>query len=593
MPQPLVLLPPTGSDQEDEWIKLGITAHMENNLPKAESYYRQALRLNPRSAIATQNLAILYANQPHQVNEGLLAIERAALFDGVEPTIHANRALMCLEADRIDEALAAARHAVSISGPKEGLTEQKKIGWMASRLALAMIASTAGVPHESVKVYNEMLEVDPAHPQAGPNSCFAQTLTDCDAAQLAAQRKKWWEANHFKGEKRPHNNDKNPDRPLRVGYVGGDFKRHSAAMIFGNVIYNHTDAVEVYLYSSLPVDPTVDDMTGRFQAKTGAVTTGTIENGVKKVVTEGGRWRDISANNDEEAEAMIWADKIDILVDLAAHTAGGRLTLFTRKPAPVQVTAWGFAHGTSCPEIDYFFADPVAVPTGERHHYTEKIYDLPCIVTYCDSSVPEMKGTSQLPYFKNDFITFGAYARYEKFTDECIDTFARILHEVPESKIEFKDHGFRRPYSCKRILKRFEGFDIDPKRVLFSISTTHPEHMQAYQQADLILAPFPHSGGLVSMETLYMGVPFVTLNARQPSGRSGASILTLIGRKDWIANTVEEYVAKAVALANDIPTLKNARKTLRQELMDSPAVKGYHLAVENAYRQMWKAYCDK
>ncbi len=589
--QPLTLLPPTGSDQEDEWIKLGVEAHMGGKVADAERHYRHALRLNPRNAIATQNLAILFANQPGCINEGLLTIERAAMFDGVQPVIHANRALMCLDADRIDEALAAARYSVSISEPKEKLTDQGRIGFMASRLSLAMIASAAGVPHESVTLYNEMLEVEPTHPLATANACFAQTLTPVGPEELRAQRKKWYEANRWKGQKRPHQNDKNPERPLRVGYVGGDFKRHSASMIFGNVLLNHTDQVEMYLYSTLPVDPTVDDMTGRFQAKSGAVTTVTSENGQKVVKTEGGRWRDVQAKNDDELEAMIRADRIDILVDLAAHTAGGRLPVFTRKPAPVQVTAWGFAHGTGVDEIDYFFADPVAVPPEERQFYAERVIDLPCIVSYLEPKEYNLKGTSVMPYFQHDYITFGAYARYEKFTDECLKTFAEIIRRVPDSRIEFKDHGFRRPFSCKRVMQFFDG--IAPERVLFSISTSHPEHMQCYQQADLILNPFPHSGGLVSAETLYMGVPFITMNSSQAAGRSGATILTVLGHTDWIAKTPEEYVEKAVALANDIPTLKKVRKTLRQELLDSMVVKDYCQNVETVYRVLWRDWCSR
>src|SRR6185295_15122639 len=108
----------------------------------------------------------------------------------------------------------------------------------------------------------------------------------------------------------------------------------------------------------------------------------------------GDRLKDITALNDEQAEAMIRQDQIDILVDLAGHTNGGRLNLFTRKVAPIQVSAWGFAHGTGCPDIDYFFADPVAVPPEDREHYAEQIYDLPCIVTYDAPHEYNLKGTS-------------------------------------------------------------------------------------------------------------------------------------------------------------------------------------------------------
>lgn len=536
----------------------------------AEQCYRHALRIDPRHAIATQNLAVLYA-QLGNVNEGLLTAERAAMFDGVMPAIHVNRAYMCLASDRIDEALASARHAVNLVPAFK--KDDPENNFVSTRQALAAVSSTAGLPQDSLWAYEQILAHEPTHAVAGVNVCFTQTLVDSATEDLQRERKRWHSVNKPKGEPAPHDNDRDPDRLLRVGYIGGDFKRHSASMLFGNVLLKHDPAqVEMYLYSSLPVDPNVDDMTKRFQ------------------VAAGDRWRDISAQDDDTAAAVIRKDKIDILVDLAAHTGGGRLGVLLRKPAPVQVTAWGFAHGTGCPEIDYFLADPVAVPEDERRFFAEKIWDVPCIVTYLPPEELKLKGTSILPYYKNDeaFFTFGSYHRYEKLSDDCLRVFAEILRRVPNSKIQFKDHAFRRPYSIKRILAAMEG--IDPARILPSISTSQPDHMLAYQQADLLLDPFPHTGGTVCCEELYMGVPLLTLYGRQPGGRTASSVLALMGRTEWIARTKEEYVEKAVALAADPRPLSVARKTLRQEFLDSPVVKGYAGKVEEAYRGMWKQW---
>ena len=578
MGQPYVISPSFGSDPADEWIRLGVECQMAGKLPDADRHYRQALRLDPRHAIATQNLAVLLAQQ-NQLNEALLTIERAALFDGDTSIIHVNRAFMCLEADRIDEALDAARHSVAIS-PKDKVTPEAQQSYLASRLALAMISATAGNPETAIPLYNELLERDPKHVPAGVNACFVQTLVDASAKELLDQRRKWARAHRPFDKPAPHDNNRDPNRCLRVGYVGGDFKRHSASMIFGAVLLHHDPAnVDMYLYSSLPVDPNADDMTRRFQAAVGN----------NALISD--KWRDISAMSDEDADKLIRRDKIDILVDLAAHTAGGRLGIFLRKPAPVQVTAWGFAHGTGLDEIDYFIADPVSVPESERQHYAEKILDLPCIVTYLPPEEYGLKGRSPLPYHANDYITFGCYARYEKMSDRCLETFAEILRRVPDSKLQFKDHAFRRPYSIKRVLSFMK--DIDPRRLLFSISTNHNDHLLAYQQADLCLAPFPHASGCVGLETVYMGVPIVTLLGTQPGGRTTAAVLTSIGHPEWVAKTPVEYVDVAVRMANDVPALGKIRKTLRDEFLASPVVKGYREAVEAKYREIWKEWCAK
>ena len=558
-----MLIPAQGSDPADEWHRLGLEAQVAGQLPLAQQRYQQALRLDPRHALATLNLAIVFAQSNH-LNEALLTVERASMFDGVHAVVPMNWALMALEADRIDDALAQARRSVEMA-PK-GLIGNP------SRMALAMVLGVAGKPGEAIPLYNEILDTEPKHGAAGPNSCFVQTLTTAAPGDLRKQRDRWYAANKFDGKIEPHRNDRGTDRPLRVGYVGGDFKQHSAAFIFANVLLHHSQAVEMYLYSSLPVNAEADIRTKAFQAACG------------------GRWRDISAMNDEDADRLIRRDKIDILVDLAAHTNGGRLGIFCRKPAPVQVTAWGFAHGTGVPEIDYFLADAVAIPEEERQHYAERIIDTPCIVTMNPPEEYQLKGTSSPPLKKNGYITFGCYARYEKMSDKCLECLGEIMRQVPDAKMEFKDHAYRRPYSIRRILGFMRG--VAPERLLFSIGTTHPDHMLAYQQADICLDPFPHGGGVVGLEQLYMGVPLITLYGSQPAGRSGSSVLTVLGRTDWIARTHEEYVAKAVEWADKPKELAKARLTLRDELLKSPVVAGYAERVEAIYRDIWRKWCE-
>lgn len=560
MAQPYMLIPAQGSDQADEWHRLGLTAQIEGKLPDAQQKYQQALRLDPRHALATQNLAIVFAQSGH-LNEALLAIERAAIFGPEHGVIRMNWALMCLEADRIEDALLHAEESVKID-PNVN-----------SKMTLAMVVASAGMPEKAVPLYNEILDVDPKHPAAGPNSCFTQTLTNAKPAELLKQRKRWWDANHYIGNVAPHTNDRSTKRPLRIGYLGGDFKQHSAAFIFAAVLLHHTPAVEMYLYSTLSVDPNQDFKTKKFQDAAGS------------------RWRDISATNDEDADRLIRKDKIDILVDLAAHTNGGRLPIFTRKPAPVQVTAWGFAHGTGCPEIDYFFADPIVVTAEERQHFAEKIVDLPCVVTMEPPLEYNLKGTSTPPIRKNGYITYGSYARYEKMSDDCIKTFAEILKQVPDAKIEFKDNAYRRPFAIKRIMRLMDG--IAPERMLFSLATSHPDHMLAYQQADIILDPFWHCGGVVGLEQLYMGCPMVTLRGTQPAGRTGSSVLTAIGRPEWVASTIEEYIDIAVKMADDTKMLAKARTTLRDDLLKSPICAGYVEAVEKAYKEMWERWVNE
>ncbi len=566
MVQPYILWRDDGTEPADEWVRMGMDAHGRGQLGEAQQKYQRALRLDPRHPLAGIYLAVVFASSDGFLNEAVLTAEKTAMLAG-DPgdwVVSANRALICLEAGRMDEAVDEAERGARLA--PEGVTGNH------ARMVLAMVAANAGEPERAVPVYDEILKTEPNHPSASPNSCFNLTLCGVGPEQLLAQRKRWYEANRYTGKAEPHANDRSDSRPLRVGYVGGDFKQHSASFIFARVLLHHTPAVEMYLYSSLPVDPEKDGMAKRFKD------------------AAGDRWRDISALSDEDAAALARRDRVDILVDLAGHTAGGRLALFTRKPAPVQMTGWGFAHGTGLPEIDYFLADPVAVRPEDREHYAEKILDLPCVITYEPPEHYDLKGVSPAPCRRNDYVTYGCFARYEKLSAECLTAFGEILRRVPDSRLEFKDAAFRRPHSIRRVIQHL-GEGIAPERLLFSGPTDHRDHMLSYQGCDVMLSPWPHSGGCCTVETLWMGVPLVTLDGSQPSARSGASVLTAMGRTNWVARTPEQYVEIAVQMASDPKPLNEVRKTLRQEFLASPAYAGYVEAVELAYRQAWERWC--
>jgi predicted O-linked N-acetylglucosamine transferase (SPINDLY family) len=242
--------------------------------------------------------------------------------------------------------------------------------------------------------------------------------------------------------------------------------------------------------------------------------------------------------------------------------------------------------------MDYFLADPIAIPEEERKDYAEEIVDLPCIVTMEPPEDYNLKGVSPPPFRRNDYFTFGCYARYEKLSDECLWTFGEILKQVPDSKLLFKDHAFRRPYSIKRVQSLMP--DIAPERLLFCLASSHPEHMLAYTQCDLMLDPAPHGGGIVCLEGLWMGVPMITKYGTQPAGRSAASVLFQMGlSKRHVAYTWEEYVELACELEADRKYLADQRQTLRDTLLESPVIKGYPEAVEKAFREMWVKWCQK
>lgn len=557
-PQPYVLLPPAlPKAVVSEWIAVAIESHQLGRYPDAERQLRHALTLEPESSRAYNNLACAYASGGNY-KEALLAVERAAMLgtDGKERGIAlCNWALVALDLEQIWLALEKAELAVEAYPSPQ------------TRMALALCCPVAGQPERTLPLYNAILDEDPKHFVAAMNSCFVQTLVPATPKELMMQRKRFYEGQRQVGSGLKHHKLSFNGKPLRVGYVSGDYRRHSASCIFGGVVLHHSPAVEAYLYSTQPVDPVNDRVSRRFKD------------------FAGDRWRDIFGVSDEQAEELIRKDRIDILVDLSGHTGGSRLGLFTRRPAPIQVTAWGFAHGTGLPEMDYFLADPVAVPPQERQHYAEKIVDLPCIVTFEPPPEVDLPGVSEPPVARNGHVTFGCYSRYEKLSTAYLGTCQEVLLSVPGSRMSFKDNAFRQPHAVKRVYNIMDA--VDPRRLSFYVGSGQGDHLQSYQFSDLILDPFPHSGGTCCLEQLWMGVPMVTLYGTQAAGRTASSVLTCMGLEGLIARGREQYVEKAVFYATEqLDHIGRVRAELRRGLLDSLVCKGYVEAVERAYTAM-------
>ena len=278
MAQPYVLLPVNGNTPADEWTRLGLEAQQAGKWADVDRYYRQALRLDSTNVIATQNLAIAFCQQGNLV-EGLITIERAALWGPKNATVWSNWALMAMEAHQMDIALRAAHEGVRVDPTGESL------------LALAMILTSAGRAREAIPHYDAVLarhadKAETATFMAGFNGCFVRTLSGASPEESYKARVAWYEANRYTGSQSGHKNDLDLARPLKVGYVGGDFKRHSAAFLFQAVVLtHHKDRIIPYCYSSLAVDPAADPISARFQAET--------------------TWRDISTLDDPQADELI------------------------------------------------------------------------------------------------------------------------------------------------------------------------------------------------------------------------------------------------------------------------------------------------
>lgn len=372
----------------------------------------------------------------------------------------------------------------------------------------------------------------------------------------------------------PHTNIPAPDRKLRVGYVSGDLRHHSASRVFGVVLLKH--------------DPAQFDVCAYMTLGGGDWLTEDLKAGIP-------HWRDASTWNNERLYDQIRADQIDVLVDLSGHSAGNRLPVFARKPAPVQVTAWGYITGTGLDAMDYMFADAVTVRPDEERWYAEKIVRLPSIVSFWPVAPSVIGPVAPLPALKNGYLTFGSLQRVGKLKIGTIELWARILAAVPDARLLIKAHGMEHPEIRLMVQKRFERFGTDLGRLQFRGSSDSVEHQRTYNEIDVCLDPWPDGGGVSTLEALWMGVPSVTLPYRQIASRLTTSFQQELGLPWLSASSPDEYVERAVSLNTQRPELARVRGILR-ELMCVSAMcdsLAYVRAVEDAYRDMWRRWCDQ
>jgi predicted O-linked N-acetylglucosamine transferase (SPINDLY family) len=286
----------------------------------------------------------------------------------------------------------------------------------------------------------------------------------------------------------------------------------------------------------------------------------------------------------------IRADRIDILVDLALHTAKNRLLVFARKPAPVQATMLGMPGTTGLTAIDYRLTDPYLDPPGTTDTaYTEESIRLPHCY-WCYQPPDESPPVGALPAAKNGFITFGCLNQFAKVSRPTLELWANLLQALQSSRLIILA---RRGSHRDRVRQQFEDAGIAHGRLAFRSPSPRFQYLRSYQELDLSLDPFPYNGHTSTLDSLWMGVPVITLAGRTAVGRGGVSILSNLGVSQLIATTPEHYVETALCWATDLDRLAEFRAQSRDRMRASALMDGEKFAADvgAAFRQMWTSWC--
>ncbi len=563
----------------------------------AEASYREALRLQPNFAIAYNNLATVRAELgdlpgAHDLFReavrlapkdptGWMGLTRCLnelgrhqeALDYLRPAIQAwpNLAEFYVvlgfvydALNNLDEAEACYNHAFRLK--PQSTADLNSVGRAFIRL---------GRVKDALDCFRQAINSKPDH---STHSHLVFTLNydpDIRTEDLAAEHQRWAERYAVDPERKvTHDNDPDPDRRLRIGYVSPDFRRNVVNYFFEPMLLHHNrETVEVFLYGDVHRP---DDTTARLQEMAP-------------------HWRDIHKLTTDEAAEQIRSDKIDLLIDLAGHCGRNRLTLFAQRPAPVQITYLGYCFTTGMSQMDFRFTDNVADPSVQDDRcYTEQLVRLPEVFA-CYQPSPEAPAISPLPAMEHGHITFGSLHNLRKINAHVIDLWAELLRRLPQSRLLF----FRNTLVSslrKHLSSEFERRGISSSQLEMRQEPVQKcSHLSVYADVDISLDVFPWSGHATACESLWMGVPVVTLRGSRHAGRMVASVLTALGRTEWIAETADAYASIAVDLASDVEQLAGMRANLREQMAKSPVCDGSAHArrIEDAYRSIWRQWCAK
>jgi predicted O-linked N-acetylglucosamine transferase (SPINDLY family) len=297
-------------------------------------------------------------------------------------------------------------------------------------------------------------------------------------------------------------------------------------------------------------------------------------------------WRDTTKLSETELAAQVSQDRIDILMDLAMHTEGARLGMFAAKPAPVQAAWIAYPGSTGLTRMDYRFTDPILDPPGETDHfYTEQSLRLETF--WCFEPPADSPAIRPLPADKNGYVIFGCLNSFAKINDEVLALWREILAQVPDSRLVLlRPRGKFTDRVCEKL-------GVSPKRLIGVPRESRLDYFKNYHRFDLGLDPFPYTGHTTTLDSLWMGVPVITLPGRTIVSRGSQSILSNLGLTELVAKDKADYVALAVALARDLARLRELRAGLRGRLEHSILMDASRFArqAESAYRTIWRKWC--
>lgn len=544
----------------EQLLQVALDHHRAGQFGQAEILYRQILSLVPQMAEAWHGLGWI-AHEARQDEAAEELVCKAVQLQPRNGHFLQSLAIVLQRQGKCDEAIECLESALQLFPPSavayNNLAEAHKL---------------KGGIRDAIRCYDAALAIQEDFLVGHSNRLMVLHYdVDLSRDSLLAEHLRWAAIQSQAVRQRSNfSNRPDPERSLRIGYVSPDFREHAVARFTAPILrYYDRSRYAVYLYDAHPLD----DATSRsFRS-----------------MADG--YRVIAGLTTDQAVERVAQDEIDILVDLAGHSAYHRLDVFAAKPAPIQVTYLGYPDTTGLRTIDYRISDDIVDPSGEDRWSTEQVWRLPR--GFCCFEPPHHAPlVTGVPSLSAGRVTFGCHHALHKLNDALFRCWLKILAAVPGSRILFVRSTWRpavvEPFTSRLLSLGYQRDQIDFRRPL----ETQTSYLTPLAEIDICLDSFPYTGHTTTCEALWLGVPVVTLRGDRPAGRASASVLTSAGLERLIADNEQQYIRIATEIAHDAVQRVDWRRTLRQRMAETVCHgPSFCRRLEAAYRQFWHRWC--
>lgn len=542
----------------DVRMNLALALQESGRLEEAGDVYRHVLSLQPQNLRALVNHGLLLSARRDPAAEAQLRLARE--LGSSDPRVALALGAFLRDKDRCAEAMPLLEEALMADPTNDS-----------ALAALSVCCISLGRHAQAAALFRRLDSMNCDHVGALAIAIFVGShLESVSAAELFGMHRQC--GSLLEAAATPWDSwssSRSPDRPLRVGFVSGDFNDHAIAKFLLPILRGVDRAcMTLFAYSNSTKS---DSVTDRFRQ-----------------VVDG--WYEACGKSDDLLAERIRRDEIDVLIDLSGHTAFNRLGVFARKPAPIQISWAGYPGTTGLSRMDYYLTDTSLVPPGLLDNQFSEALLLTEAGCPFDTTI-EAPPVTSAPSINGSVFTFGSFNRISKLTPATLDLWAQVLRAAPRARLLI---GSLSPDDQTHLAEALESRGISLSGVEFLPRMPLQSYLLAHSRVDLLLDTFPYSGGTTTCHGLWMGVPTLTLTGETAASRQSASCLLRVGLGEFVANSPDEFVGRAFEWSNQRSSLDAIRRGLRARVEASPLGRsrdGVH-AFEDAVRAVWRRWCE-